>query len=150
MRGLGERGVSSMFGLVLLGVMLLSAAGLLYAARNAAESARRYEDEVRLQLAAESAVERAALLFESGGTRRETNLETMPERMEKEELFREHPAEHITCSASAYREDQELVISATAWMETQGHRFEDVPEYQRARAHLRKKGDHYVFLGWIP
>lgn len=147
LRSLGERGVSSIFGIVLLGVMMLGSAGLFYAVRNDAASTQRYEDEVRLRLTAKSAVERAAVSFESGGERAHTDVDALKEKL----VLSEESADDITCRVVAYPEDGELIVSATASMEPSGRRFA-TKEYQRVRAHLRKSegGDHYVWLGWTP
>ncbi|WP_294154517.1 hypothetical protein [uncultured Selenomonas sp.] len=60
MRRLGENGMASVFGLVMLGVMVLAAMGVFAVERNEAYATQRYEDEVRLRLAARSEVERAS------------------------------------------------------------------------------------------
>lgn len=150
MKRLGEGGATSLFGILLLGVMLLGATGLLYAARNDAEAVRRYESEVRLRLAAESAVERVATSFESGGDWEHMKLEDLPEKAERREWQTECLEEDVACTVYLYREEQELVLSATAERVAKGGRFPSIPEYQRVRAHLKKAGDHYVWLGWIP
>ena len=56
-----ERGMTSLVGMMLLGVMLLAACGLLTLERQAAQEGRGYEAEVRLRLLAQSEAERAAL-----------------------------------------------------------------------------------------
>lgn len=148
MRGLGERGASSVLGIVLLGVMMLGGAGLFYAIRNDATASQRYEDEVRLRLTAKSAVERAALSFERGGERAHTKLDALHDNLVVSE---ETGADGIACRVLAYEEQGELILSATASKEPEGQRFA-ATEYQRVRAHLRaaEGEDHYVWMGWTP
>ena len=55
-----ERGMTSVLGMMILGIMLLAACGLLTLERQQAQAGRGYEDEVRLRLLAQSEAERAA------------------------------------------------------------------------------------------
>lgn len=148
MKHLGEQGVSSLLGIVLLGVMMLGTAGLFYAVRNDATASQRYEDEVRLRLAAKSAVEREAVTFERGGERAHMDDRQWTEHVT---LSEETAGDDISCRVVAYWEQGELIVSATASMEPTGRRF-STKEYQRVRARLQKseEGDHYVWLGWTP
>lgn len=148
MKYLGEQGVSSILGIVLLGVMMLGSAGLFYAVRNDAMVSQRYEDEVRLRLAAKSAVEREAVTFERGGERARMDANQLKEQVALSETVVDHG---ISCRVVAYMEQGELIISATASMEPKGRRL-STKEYQRVRARLQKseEGDHYVWLGWTP
>lgn len=144
---LDERGFGSIFGIVLLGVMMLGGAGLAYAVRNDATASMQYEDEVRLRLAAESAVERAALSFERGGARAGMDADDLGDPLV---LVETEPEPGMTCRVTAQAEQGEIILSATTSKEPQGRRFA-AKASQRACAHLGATEEGgYVWLGWIP
>ena len=159
MRHLGERGMSSLFGLVMLGVMILAAAGLLAVERNEAYATRRYEDEVRLRLVARSEAERAALLFEKGGEEAGmTEAGLAEEKNGKNKLAEGVTTDGISYHVMAHFEkgtrsgERELMIAATTSMDASARRIPQMKSYMRVRAHLApsKEGKYYVWLGWVP
>jgi len=159
MRRIGEHGMSSLVGLAMLGVMLLAAAGLFAIERNETYATQRYEDEVRLRLAARSWAECKAIEFEKGGKRAENADDDIVNAPDKKlDLGGGETADGISYHAVAYFErgvrsgKDELVVSATAQKESRERRFPVVKRYMRARAHLTRsqEGKHYVWLGWVP
>ena len=150
MRRLGENGMASVFGLVMLGVMVLAAMGVFAVERNEAYATQRYEDEVRLRLAARSEVERAALQFEKGGGKTDVTEASLGGK--KEEFPPETRPDGITYQTRAYFEKGELMVSATTWMASDEPRLPSMKSYVRARAHLARsqEGAYYVWLGWVP
>lgn len=128
----GERGVTSLLALCLIGVVLLAALGLAYAERAAMQATRDYETEVRLALLAESSAARAAATFAPGGVRAQQGgfagelvLDTAREG-------------ELTCQTIAQCEPQGLVITALA--EGAGTRgLARTKGYQRVRLLLKKK-----------
>ncbi|MDY6267813.1 MAG: hypothetical protein SPL39_02420 [Selenomonadaceae bacterium] len=162
MRNDGERGVSSLFGLAMLGIMLLAAMGLLAVERNESYATHQYESEVRLRLAAQSEAERAALQFEQHGKRAgmtEDSLASAPDVKDgKWEVACDTRDDGVAYRVMAYFEpgvrsnDHELMIAATTWFATEEFHFPLVKSYVRVRAHLvkSKEGEYYVWLGWVP
>lgn len=147
MRRRSERGMSSVAGVFLLGVMLFAALGLLTLERQAARAGIGYEDEVRMRLLAQSEAERMAVTFEPGGARAGT-VAGGNGRILAEEVCGK---DGISCVTRAYLQDGELVISALATREN-GDRLLPIASYLRAKGHMRKreKGEGYVWLGWMP
>lgn len=147
-----ERGMTSLVGMMLLGVMLLAACGLLTLERQAAQEGRGYEAEVRLRLLAQSEAERAAVQLEAGGalaglemTRAGCTL--LPERMTDD---------GCKVSVQAFPEDLrtpqngKIVVTAHAMAPRGEDRVLPVRSELRVRARMRKGDDGYVWLGWMP
>ncbi|MDD6697762.1 MAG: hypothetical protein PUE51_05395 [Veillonellaceae bacterium] len=150
MRWLGESGMASVFGLVMLGVMVLAAMGVFAVERNEAYATQRYEDEVRLRLAARSEVERAALQFEKGGGKTDVTEASLGGKKEEDSPVTR--PDGIMYQTRVYFEKGELMVSATAWLAADEPRFSLMKSYVRARAHLARsqEGAYYVWLGWVP
>lgn len=147
MRRRGERGMSSIVGMFLLGVMLFAGLGLLTLERQAARAGIGYEDEVRLRLLAQSEAERLAVTFERGGARAGAILTAKGTVLAQQETARDG----LSCVTRAYGKDGELIVSALASCSNED-RLLSIGSYVRAKAHLRKgeEGEGYVWLGWLP
>ena len=139
-----EQGMVSILGLCLLFVMLLFGMTLMYAAGNCMETERNFQEEAQLRLAAESGMEEAALQVEKEDAADLDRVGAFPNAdcIYEAEVF---PGIHVMTYASRRENRLELLARAK--------RFDAVSRRTSCRSvHgcMEKKGEHYVWYGWLP
>ncbi len=147
-----ERGMTSVLGMMMLGIMLLAACGLLTLERQQAQAGRGYEDEVRLRLLAQSEAERAASQLEAGGARAEEVIPRGGCSLVVERSTEDGCRVSVQARPEDMREPGNGMIVVTAHVVAAGGKDRVIPARSelRVRARMRKEGAGYVWLGWMP
>ena len=144
MREPDEDGMASVLGLCMLSVMLLLGPVLLMIGRNNMEISRQFRLETRLHLIAEGGMERTAILAKENSAMYE-DMATSQTKCVYEGMESEDALVKVYANKQG---DKIVLISCAEYVEREDeHRMS--PTYQAVHGYLKKKGENYVWAGWL-
>lgn len=142
---MGHCGFISVLATFLLGIFMILGVGISAMVQHQVEIGGGYQQTVELDWLAKGAAERAALELERDPGKAEGLSVIEDHQLFSEQV--EEPGGVITVIAEARRDEKDGWICVQGWAARDGDR---VQRCGHRRGMVRKKGDHYAWVGFLP